>query len=157
MSDKMTYRYKAQFYIGRHYFEKIWQSVASGIMRLCSISTQIDHYRTYATMFSNELSKIARTSELILQKRELSCRPCPGIYGFMTSWLSFWCFEISFISWCVLIDTRLPWLWKFFINVGIATSFYPCPPLFPVELVIYYERLVERVVVFFLVNYQSEN
>ena len=49
-----------------------------------------------------------------------------------------------------LIDTRLLWLWKFFVNLGIATSFYRCPPLFPVELAIYYERLAERVVVFFL-------
>ena len=123
------------------------------------------------------LAKIARTSELILQKRKLSCRSCPVIYGFMTGWLAFWCFEIAFISWCVLIDTRLPWLWKFFVNLRISTSFYRCFPfifyfrtcryftglcssniprcfldfaLFPVELAIYYERLAERIVVFFL-------
>ena len=39
---------------------------------------------------------------------------------------------------------------KVFRKFRIARSFYRCPPLFPVDLAIYYERLAERVVVFFL-------
>ena len=51
------YQYSVKFEIGHHYFEKSSQSVASEIRRFCSISMQIGHYKTYATMIKNEISK----------------------------------------------------------------------------------------------------
>ena len=107
-------------------------------------------------VLKNFLAKIARTSGLILQKRELSCKYCPGIYGFMTGWLSFWCFEIAFISWCVLIDTSLLWLWKFFLNLGTQHRFTDVP-FVSSRTGDLLRTTPGKVWCVFLVNYQSEN
>ena len=43
-------------------------------MQFCEFSVQIDNYRAYATMPRKNLAQMTRTYEIILQKRQLSCK-----------------------------------------------------------------------------------
>ena len=54
---KITYRYTAQFEIGRHQIERTSRSAAFVIMQFCAFSMQIGNYRAYPIIPRNEFSK----------------------------------------------------------------------------------------------------
>ena len=77
-------RYTEKFEIGRHYIEERSQSVASEIMQFSSFRMQIGHYKTYATMFKNELSRNCQDLRKKILQERVFVPSCPGIYGLMT-------------------------------------------------------------------------
>ena len=94
------------------------------------------------------LVKMTRKSGRIIRKRQLSDGYCPGIYGFMTDWLSIWWFEVPFSLQFLCFDSCFPRLRRFFVIFWIATSFKRNIHLFPVELAIYCARFSGSVVFF---------
>ena len=105
-----------------HHIWKSSQSVASEIIWFCSSSMQMQ-IRLLQRWSKTNLAKLTSTCGYILQKLLLSFGSIPEINGFMTDWLSVWCFGIYFYFTFTPSDTWSCPIWDLHLLYNVDTIF----------------------------------